>query len=215
MFTQVPLFTSGKEGYHTFRIPALAVSARGTLLAFCEGRVESSSDWGNIDIVLKRSLDHGQTWQPIQVIVDADQDTAGNPTPVVDRDTGTIWLPFTRNLAQGPETMIVEGKAPRTVWLTWSEDDGETWAEPVEITHDVKFPNWTWYATGPGHGIQLANGRLVVPCDHVLGTTPEYLESGWHALPGFYAHNGHAHIIYSDDHGKTWQTGGIAQSGTN
>ena len=65
--------------------------------------------------------------------------------------------------------MIRGGKAPRTVWLTHSNDDGATWAEPIEITSSVKEPSWTWYATGPTHGIQLANGRLLIPCDHVAG----------------------------------------------
>jgi sialidase-1 len=134
---------------------------------------------------------------------------------VVDRETGIIWLPFTQNPGEKPESLVVEGKASRTIWLTWSEDDGATWAEPVEITDSTKRDNWTWYATGPCHGIQLQSGRLVIPCDHVVGTTSDYLDSGWHALPGFYAHNGHSHVIYSDDHGQSWAIGGIAQSGTN
>ena len=215
MYTDASLFIHGTEGYNTFRIPALAVSSQGTLLAFCEGRRFDSHDTGDIDIVLKRSLDGGETWLPMQIVCQAGEDTAGNPAPVVDRETGTIWLPFTQNLASGPEALIVEGKAPRTVWLTWSNDDGASWSDPVEITASVKQPNWTWYATGPGHGIQLASGRLLVPCDHVAGTSEEYLASGYHSLGGFYATNGHAHVIYSDDHGGHWQIGGIAQAGTN
>jgi sialidase-1 len=215
MYDEAPLFVSGQQGYHTFRIPALAVTNEGTLLAFCEGRVHDSHDSGEIRLIVRRSFDGGRTWGPLQVVADAGRDTAGNPAPVVDQSTGVVWLPFTQNLAEGPEALIVEGKAPRTVWLTHSDDDGGTWADPIEITQDVKLPTWTWYATGPGHGIQLASGRMVVACDHVQGTNEEYLSSGFHALPGFHATKGHSHLIYSDDHGASWYIGGIAQAGTN
>jgi sialidase-1 len=80
------LFVSGKEGYHTFRIPSLLVTPKGTILAFCEGRKKGRGDSGNIDVVLKRSLDGGKTWQPMQVIADDEGNTVGNPCPVVDRD---------------------------------------------------------------------------------------------------------------------------------
>jgi sialidase-1 len=160
---QADLFVSGHEGYHTFRIPALVVAPGGVLLAFAEGRRHGRGDAGEIDLVLKRSTDGGATWSPIQIIASERGMTCGNPCPVVDTDTGVIWLPFCKNLADGGETLICQGKAPRTVWLTHSVDGGVTWARPVEITAAVKQPDWTWYATGPGHGIQLRSGRLVVP----------------------------------------------------
>lgn len=203
IFNETPIFISGENGYNTYRIPALVVSAKGTILAFCEGRKNSSSDTGDIDIVLRRSFDNGKSWDDMRVILDDGTDTVGNPAPVLDRDTGTIWLLITSNLASGPESLIVDGKAPRTVWVTYSNDDGETWADLKEITQDVKKPTWTWYATGPCHGIQLRNGRLIIPCDHVDGTTHDYSKSAY------------SHVIYSDDHGKTWQIGGIGQRGTN
>lgn len=191
--TQHDLFISGRDGYHTFRIPALVVSKKGTLLAFCEGRKNSRSDHGDIDIVLKRSRDGGKTWQPMQRVADKGPDTMGNPCPVVDRDTGTIWLPLTSNLADEGLRPILAGTAEgtRRVWIAKSTDDGVTWSEPVEITKSTKAPDWTWYATGPGCGIQLRDGRLVVPCDHVVGSKQ------WRS-----------HVIYSDDHGKTWNIGG-------
>jgi len=203
MYKQTKLFISGEDGYHSYRIPALAVSNDGTILAFCEGRRNSRSDSGDIDIVLKRSFDNGQSWQPTQIAADVDTNTTGNPAPVVDRSTGTIWLLLCKNLADGPERMIIAGEAPRTVWVTRSDDDGVTWAEPKEITGDVKKPSWTWYATGPCHGIQLDNGRLMIPCDHVAGTNRNYPESAY------------SHVIYSDDHGESWKIGGITQPGTN
>jgi sialidase-1 len=197
----VAVCVSGKDGYHTFRIPALVVSAKGTLLAFCEGRKNSARDSGDIDVVLRRSFDGGKTWQPMQTVADVGPDTIGNPCPVLDRTTGTIWLPLTKNLGDEDEKLIRDGKSKggRTVWITKSTDDGASWSKPVQITQLVSDPKWTWYATGPGCGIQLKSGRLLIPCDHtVLGTRQM-----------------RSHVIYSDDHGATWKLGGVLGDDTN
>lgn len=201
---QSELWVSGEAGYHTYRIPALAVAKSGTVLAFCEGRRDSRSDAGQIDLLLRRSDDGGRTWTEPQVVVTEEGMTSGNPCPVVDHDTGTICLLFCKNLADGPETMIVEGKAPRTVWLTLSTDDGASWSEPEEITSSTKDSSWTWYATGPTHGIQLRSGRLVVPCNHMVGVHFDRQKDPYHS-----------HVIVSDDHGQTWRIGGIVDEGTN
>jgi sialidase-1 len=119
--------------------------------------------------------------------------TCGNPCSVSDRDTGVVWLLFCTN----PDN----SEAPRSIWLTHSRDDGLTWGEPIDITAKVKRPDMTWYATGPGHGIQLRNGRLVVPCNHNC-------ESGDVKKQA-------SHIIFSDDHGSTWSLGAIAGPGTD
>ncbi|MBE3099381.1 MAG: exo-alpha-sialidase [Planctomycetes bacterium] len=191
----VGVFLAGAEGYHTYRIPSLIVTPKGTVLAFCEGRKAGRGDSGNIDLVLKRSTDGGNTWQPMQIVWDDGPNTIGNPCPVVDRSTGTIWLPLTRNRGEDNEAQIKNrtSKESRTVWMTKSTDDGVTWAKPVEITATTKSPDWTWYATGPGCGIQLRSGRMVIPCDHAL------------AGSGLYR----SHVIYSDDHGETWKLGGV------
>ena len=204
-FRQTDIFVSGSEGYNTYRIPALIVSKTGIILAFCEGRRDSSSDTGQIDLVLKRSVDGGKTWHPMQTVVSERDMTCGNPAPVVDRSTGTIWLLLTKNPSDTPERDILDGKGSgtRTVWVTKSTDEGATWAKPKDITRDVKEPSWTWYATGPCHGIQLKNGRLVIPCDFVHGSNHDYSESAY------------SHLIYSDDGGAIWKIGGIAQKGTN
>lgn len=191
---QVDLFVSGTDGYHTYRIPSLIVSAKGTVLAFCEGRKNSGSDAGAIDLVLKRSPDGGQTWQPMQVVWTDGPNTCGNPCAVVDRQTGTIWLAMTHNLGPDTEKQIVAktAKGTRTVWITRSDDDGVSWSKPIEITAAVKKPDWTWYGTGEGVGIQTAKGRLVIP--------GEAREAG--TLKSF------ALVFYSDDHGKSWKLGG-------
>lgn len=195
------VFVSGQDGYHTFRIPSVVVTAKGTVLAFCEGRVRSRSDTGDIDLVLRRSTDHGETWGPLQVVWNDGDHTCGNPCPVVDRDTGTIWLLMSRNLGEDVEKKIIDrtAKGTRTVWVAKSTDDGASWSRPVEITKDVKKPEWTWVATGPGIGIQTKSGRLVIPCDHVETDTKK----------------GGSHVIWSADHGETWTLGGALTGGVN
>ena len=165
-FRETELFTQGADGYHTYRIPALAVTTQGTTLAICEGRVGSSADYGKIDIVLRRSTDGGMTWGNTQVIHSDGDHTIGNPCVVIDQKTETVWLSFCKNNDQ--------------VFVTSSDDDGVTWTEPREITAEVKPDDWTWYATGPGHGIQLSGGRLVIPCDHSEGTR--------HHSPFYFSH---------------------------
>ncbi|MBK8978590.1 MAG: exo-alpha-sialidase [Planctomycetes bacterium] len=176
------LFVSGTQGYHTFRIPALVRAADGALLAFCEGRVVSGRDDGDIDIVMRRSTDDGRTWSALAVVQQEGTETIGNPAPVLDSSTGRLWLLFCRNNDR--------------VFETHSDDHGATWSSRRELTASVKLPGWGWYATGPVHGIQLTRGthtgRLVVPCDH--------RDPDWRS-----------HVVYSDDHGATWAIGGIVQ----
>jgi sialidase-1 len=120
---------------------------------------------------------------------------------VIDRDSGTIWLLTTQNLGEDKESQILDGtsKGGRTVWVMHSTDDGVTWSTPKDISASVKKADWTWYATGPGVGIQTRGGRLVIPANH--------------ALAGTQVHQ--SHLIYSEDRGKTWKLGGIAADHTN
>ena len=209
----VHLFSAGESGYHTFRIPSVVTTAKGTLLAFCEGRKEGRHDAGNIDIVLKRSTDGGRTWSKAMVIWDDSANTCGNPCPVVDRMTGAVWLLMTHNLGTDKEGDIIRrtAQSTRTVWVAKSEDDGSSWSVPVNITNSVKDTAWGWYATGPGMGIQVQHGRhkgrLVVPCDH------SYRDANGLVAKGGYEYG--AHIIYSDDHGLTWQKGGVIRPKVN
>ena len=99
-FSESPVFVSGQDGYNTYRIPAIARTTNGTLLAFCEGRKTSSSDAGDIDVVLRRSTNNGASWEPMQVVTEEGTNAAitiGNPAPVVDETTGHIFLLFCRN----------------------------------------------------------------------------------------------------------------------
>jgi len=189
------LWTAGNDGYHTYRIPSLLVTAKGSVLAFCEGRKTAGGDHGDLDLLVKRSTDGGRTWSP-QAIVYEEGDTAkitiGNPCPVVDRATGTIWLPFCRD--------------NKHVLITKSDDDGLTWTKPRDLTADVVGKDWVWVATGPGVGIQLEQGthkgRLVIPCDHRRTLADKSAE--WNS-----------HMMFSDDQGETWQIGKPIQPGGN
>jgi sialidase-1 len=202
LIEQSAVWTAGDDGYHTYRIPSLLVTPGGTVIALAEGLKRGTSDTGNIDLVMKRSTDGGTSWSKQSVIWDDGPNTCGNPCPVYDRSTDTIWLLMTHNLGSDREAEISAGKSEgtRTVWITSSKDDGQTWAEPRDITSEVKDPTWGWYATGPGIGIQITRGkhrgRLVVPCDQK--------NTGWYS-----------HVIYSDNHGKTWKLGGKTADGCN
>lgn len=192
------LFKSGDNGYACFRIPAIVVTEKGTILAFAEARKNGCSDTGNIDLVMKRSEDNGMIWSDLNVIWDDGQNVCGNPAPVVDKITGEIHLLSTWNNGKDHESQIIDETSidSREIYYMKSKDDGQSWSTPKNITASVKLPNWTWYATGPVHGIQLergdAKGRLVIPCDHIEAKTKRY----------------YSHVIFSDDHGKTWELGG-------
>ena len=189
----------GTDGFELYRIPAIVKSKSNTLLAFAEARkARSNGDSGDIDLVVKRSSDNGKTWSKQITIWNDGQNTCGNPVPIVD-DRGRIHLLMTWNFQTDKWGAITNGTGEdsRRPYYTYSDDDGITWAQPVEITSSVKKEKWDWYATGPCHGIQIQKGihkgRLVAP--NYFTTR----ESG--------KVTSYSHIIYSDDYGKTWKPG--------
>ncbi|MFD3665015.1 exo-alpha-sialidase [Streptomyces sp. NPDC058659] len=188
-----------RENYFCTRIPALVTSRTGVLLAFAEGRTRLTTtgchDVGDNDLVLKRSLDGGATWEALQVVVGAGDALAhGNPAPVVDAVTGRITLLFSSSDWNRDAAKPKRDGFPRTVHAVHSTDDGVTWSPSVELPQ-LKATGWSWVSTGPGHGIQLDrgphHGRLIVPGDHT---------AGGNTTAG-------AHLSYSDDGGLTWQLG--------
>ncbi len=209
---KVYLFEENTDDFFSYRIPGLVVTAKGTVLVFCEARKYSGLDWGEIELHQRRSTDGGRTFSPARqvahlgprlprnpanaeqprgkVIGDPGQQTVNNPVAIADRD-GTVHFIY-----------CVEYM--RTFYVR-STDDGLTWSPPVDITAaaDRFRPEWPWrvIATGPCHGIQLRNGRLVVPV--------------WLAKAEGGAH-GKAVVatIFSDDRGATWQRGEIAVPNT-
>lgn len=198
------LFHRNLEGYSAFRIPALLQTAAGRIIAFAEARMKPS-DTGDINLVMKYSDDLGRTWSETRIIWDDGGNTCGNPAPVIDRRTGRIILLGTWNRGEDRENEIKDrtGLDKRRPHMMYSDDDGLTWSRPEELT-GVQREDWTWYATGPCHAIQLKGrkyrDRIVVSCNHTNYPEREH----------------RSHVIYSDDGGVTWTLGGIvAQAGGN
>ncbi len=205
------LWQQGIGKYNNYRIPSIITTQQGTLLAFCEGR--EAGDSGDIDILLKRSADNGKTWSAEQVVWDDGTNTCGNPCPVVDEETGRIWLVLTWNNGDDNETEIIHktGNSPRLPYICYSDDDGLTWSEPEPLQESSRDASWGWYATGPGIGIQLKNGphkgRLVIPANHSYDDPEGTVRNG----PYGYG----AHVLFSDDHGKTWDRSESIKPGCN
>ncbi|GGO80030.1 sialidase family protein [Wenjunlia tyrosinilytica] len=205
--TSVP-FRAGTEGYASFRIPAVLATRGGTVLAFAEGRRDGADDFGDIDIVLKRSTDGGRTWGPLTPVSTNGHDLAGNPAPVL-LGSGRILLVQVHNAAAATEDRIRRGLVTaedgRRVFVQHSDDGGLAWSDPREITQDTKKPDWRWYATTPGHAIELQHGphagRIVVPANHSI--PPAGTDNGTEAK-----YNG-GHDLLSDDGGETWRIGYI------
>jgi sialidase-1 len=208
--TAIALFKGNKQeslngiSYHTFRIPAIVRTNAGTLLAFAEGRASSKADYGNINLLYKRGINNGSNasdWSGLKEAVGAGMGTWGNPTPVVDRSTGTIWLFLSWNAHDksqhgdpnpdtGEPTTPITKWGERRVFVMKSTDDGQTFtgldgsANPTDMTESLlpkkkaDGKEWAWDAMGPGNGIYTSNGTLVIPAQH--------------------------RNIYSTDHGATW-----------
>jgi sialidase-1 len=202
----------GFDGVHSFRIPGMVTTPKGTLLAVYDIRRNSSVDLQeDIDVGLSRSTDGGRTWEPMKVIMDMgewgglpeDQNGIGDPAILVDHETGHIWV----------AALWLHGKPGKMAWnsseqgmnpqetgqfmLVKSEDDGLTWSEPINITQQIKDPKWHLFFNGPGKGITMKDGTLVFPA--------QYKDAN--KMP-------HSTIIYSKDKGKTWLVGTGARSNT-
>ncbi|QGY44258.1 exo-alpha-sialidase [Maribellus comscasis] len=205
------LWEKGTGDYNNYRIPSLITTQKGTLLAFCEGR--EAGDAGDIDLLLKRSEDNGITWSDEQIVWNDAQNTCGNPCPVVDETTGRIWLFLTWNNGEDGESAIIHktSSLPRLPYLSYSDDDGKTWSEPVNMNESCRDTSWGWYATGPGFGIQMKNGphkgRLVIPANHSYNDPDGTIRNG----PYGYG----AHVLYSDDHGEIWEMSEPIKPGCN
>jgi sialidase-1 len=211
LFEKLDLWKGGEGGYVGYRIPGLVATGQGTLLAYCEARKETVGDWAAIDIVLRRSTDGGKTWSPstkiaavdgphrknpvalLQKLEKPDDVTYNNAAAIIDRKTGAVHFLFCLEYMR--------------CFYQRSDDDGQTFSKPVEITPVFeqfrKDYDWKVLATGPTHGIQLQNGRLVVPVWLSTGT------GGGAHRPSIVS------TIYSDDGGQTWQRGAVVANETD
>ncbi len=207
------VFQGGEEGHAIYRIPAIIDLPNGELLAFAEGRVNGSDDFGDVNLVMKRSPDQGQTWSTLQTLVDYDSLQAGNPAPVVDlfdpeHPKGVVYLFY--NTGNNHEYDIRMNRGVREVWMIKSFDLGKTWGKPENITLQVHKPNnppfnpkyknpadWRHYANTPGHAFQFKEGkykgRIYVAANHSVGAPQENFAEY------------QAHGFYTDDHGKSFR----------
>ena len=202
------LFKSGDLGYACFRIPALVSLSPEVLIAFAEGRKDSCADFGDVDILMRRSEDGGRTWTYPQRVADFGALQVGNPTPVVDRldshyPEGRLFLFYNTGTASEQQTR--EGKGRRQGYFITSTDAGRHWSEPTLISdtthydrfHPTKNLDDRTLAYAPGHALQLSygphKGRLIVPANASRGPAQEEFREY------------RAFVLYSDDHGKQWQ----------
>ena len=218
------VFKGGEEGHKIYRIPAIVAIPNGDLLAFAEGRVNDSNDFGDINLVMKRSVDKGLTWMPLQMLVDHKNLQAGNPAPVVDlldpeHPNGVLYLFY--NTGNSHEYEVRNGKGTREVWYIKSFDGGVHWEQPVNITTQTHRPNqpnfnaayyfkedWRTYANTPGHAFQFQHGkykgRIYVSANHSEGG------------PQAKYHDHFAHGYYTDDHGANFMIGAsVSVTGSN
>eukprot|EP00930_Biecheleria_cincta_P045476 TRINITY_DN31339_c0_g1_i1.p1 TRINITY_DN31339_c0_g1~~TRINITY_DN31339_c0_g1_i1.p1 ORF type:complete len:355 (-),score=31.64 TRINITY_DN31339_c0_g1_i1:70-1134(-) len=171
------VFTAGVAGISCFRIPAIVQTANGTLLAFAEARHGSCGDGAVHEIVTRRSTDGGKTWQSIAVVVGSARDVVGNPYPIAMK-SGKVALVYV-NHTGGHGADLGGGNG-----VVFSSDDGQTWTAPIDVSES--FGKARGSLPGPGAGIQLASGRLLVVSHH-----------------GAYSRD---YIAYSDDEGQSWAT---------
>jgi sialidase-1 len=201
----VAVRTAGQDNCHTYRIPGLATSKQGTLLAVYDNRYAAGSDLpGDIDIGLSRSTDGGATWQPMRVVMDMGNDAAwqgdgiGDPAILVDEVTGRIWIAGIwshGNRSWHGSGPGLEPTETGQLMLVHSDDDGISWSQPINITKQVKDPSWRFVLQGPGRGFTMRDGTLVFAAQY--RSAPDG------------PHQGHpfSTVIHSTDRGETWQIG--------
>jgi sialidase-1 len=201
------LFEANTGGYFIYRIPGIVATAKGTLLAYCEARKGTGSDWDRIDILMRRSTDGGKTWPPAKRIVEPPAKWEENPAAVKQKlglGELTIHNPVAIADRQAGVVHFLYGIEYARYFYMRSDNDGATFSAPVDITPALqkfrKEYDWQACGVGPGHGIQLKSGRLLVPLWLSTG------EGGGAHRPSCMA------TIYSDDGGKTWQRGAIVAS---
>lgn len=192
------VFTAGKDGFTSIRIPSVVVTRKGTVLAIGEGRARHA-DQANNKLILKRSADGGRSWGLLQVIADDGRNCLNNPCAVVEQETGRVivmYQSYPAGLSErdGKIRPGLDGPAIVRNYVVHSDDEGATWSKPRDVTRTTKAPERvTIVASGPGLGIQLRRGphagRLIMP----FNEGPFGL---WNVLS-----------VYSDDRGQSWKLG--------
>lgn len=220
--TALLLRAAGQDNCNTYRIPGLTTTNKGTLIAVYDNRYNNSKDLQeDIDIGMSRSTDGGQTWEPMKVIMDMGEyggrsqrlNGTGDPCVLFDPGTNTLWVAALwlsgASYSQAVWWASKPGMTPEETGqflLVKSTDDGLTWSQPVNITSQIKDPSWQLLLQGPGRGITTRNGVLVFPAQFKADIGTKALDGGQYTC--------HSTIVYSKDHGLTWQIGTGARSNT-
>ncbi len=207
-YTGIALRKAWDDSVHSYRIPGITTTDKGTLISVYDIRYKHSGDLpADIDVGMNRSTDGGKTWEPMKVIMDMgalhENNGIGDPSILFDPVSKKIWVAALWSKGNRSIAGSEPGLSPDTTGqfvLVSSDDDGLTWSAPVSITTQVKNPIWHLYFNGPGNGIAMQNGTLVFASQY-------WDESKKPGMP-------HSSIIYSDDHGKTWKSGIGAKSNT-
>lgn len=199
----IALRKAGDDNSSAYRIPGLVTTKKGSLIAVYDIRRRGGRDLpGDVDVGMSRSVDGGRTWSPMKVIMDMGDDPkwsydgVGDPAILVDQTTGTIWCAGTWSHGNRSWNGSGPGMKPEEtgqLMLAKSDDDGLTWSNPINITPQVKKPEWCFLLQGPGKGITMQDGTIVFAAQ--FQDTPENKR-----LP-------RSTILYSKDHGKTWMVG--------
>lgn len=203
---------AGDDDVAAYRIPGMATSNSGTLLAVYDVRRNDSNDLQEfVDVGVSRSTDGGQSWEDMRIAMSFGeygglplaQNGVGDPAILVDKNTGTIWVIAAWTHGMGNRRAWVSSQPGMDIYhtaqlvLVKSDDDGKTWSEPINITSQVKDPSWHFLLQGPGNGITMQDGTLVFASQYI----------GADRIPN-------AGIIYSKDHGKTWHIHEHARTNT-
>ncbi|XP_038673439.1 sialidase-4 [Scyliorhinus canicula] len=201
------LFEQDKKGL-TYRIPALLyLPASGTILAFAEERVSPADTDANV-LVLRRgkvSRTHVE-WEDMETLHSAHLEghRSMNPCPVYDTSTNTLFLLFVAILGRTTESyQLITGDNVARLCCVRSTDQGRSWSAVTDLTGSTigcSIEEWATFALGPGHGIQLKSGRLVIPAYAYHIDSKECFGTICRCSP-------HSFTFYSDDHGKVWKFG--------
>lgn len=203
---------AGDDGSAAFRIPGLVTTNKGTLLGVYDVRYNSSVDLQeHIDIGLSRSTDGGKTWEKMRLPLafgeydglPAAQNGVGDPSILVDTKTNTVWIVAAWTHGMGNQRAWwsshpgMDLNHTAQLVMAKSTDDGKTWSAPINVTEQVKLPEWYFLLQGPGRGITTSDGTLVFPIQFIDKTR----------IPN-------AGIMYSKDRGETWKIHNYARTNT-
>jgi len=218
----IVLRAAGQDNCNSYRIPGIITTKSGTLIAVYDNRYASSKDLqGDIDIGMSRSTDGGSSWEPMKVIMDMGEygdrsqelNGTGDPCILYDDRTNTILVAALWMSGASTDQMVwwaskpgIDPDVTGQFLLVKSTDDGLTWSQPINITSQIKDPDWQLLLQGPGRGLTMKDGTLVFPAQFKADIGTAAIDGGQFTC--------HSTIVCSRDGGNSWQIGTGAKSNT-